>query len=111
MEIWMIGFQLKRLIQLRNNWRSFLTQGDVALSLPLVAHPRLTADMRFGSCRASTQIATQLLISANVIGNKILQYDKKSWGSCANKARQKISSFERFARVNVGPLGATAWQM
>ncbi len=44
-----------------------ITQGDVALSLPLVAHPRLTADMRFGSCRASTQIATQLLISANVI--------------------------------------------
>jgi len=43
------------------------TQGDVALSLPLVAHPRLTADMRFGSCRAPTQIATQLLISANVI--------------------------------------------
>ena len=32
-----------------------------------LAHPRLTADMRFGSCRASTQIATQLLISANVI--------------------------------------------
>ncbi len=47
----------------------FQTQGDVALSLPLVAHPRLTADMRFGSCRASTQIATQLLISANVRRN------------------------------------------
>ena len=34
-----------------------------------LAHPRLTADMRFGSCRASTQIATQLLISANVVRN------------------------------------------
>jgi hypothetical protein len=57
MEIWMIGFQLKKSIQLKNNGRSFLTQGDVALSLPMAAHPRLTADMRFGSCRASTQIA------------------------------------------------------
>ena len=53
---------------------SNFTQGDVALLLPLVAHPRLTADMRFGSCRASTQIASQLLISADVARNHIYEY-------------------------------------
>jgi len=44
-------------------------QGDVALSLSLVAHPYITQYTWLGSCRASTQIATQLLISVNVILN------------------------------------------
>ena len=33
------------------------TQGDVALSLPLVAHPRLTQYMRFACCTSLVQIA------------------------------------------------------
>jgi len=47
----------------------FGTQGDIALSLPLVAHPRLTADKRFSPCRSSSKLARKL---ANFVYPQIL---------------------------------------